>query len=136
MRRANGGYSSVGRALPLQGRCQRFESAYLQVRSIAQLVEHLPYKQNVNGSSPFIPNFLLTQLIRGAFVFVLRRCFEETPGSYFFEIRRGYCIMVVPLPSKQEARVRFPLPAFFDSSVVEQSAVNRLVVGSNPTRGA
>ena len=23
------GYSSVGRALPLQGRCQRFESAYL-----------------------------------------------------------------------------------------------------------
>ena len=24
------GYSSVGRALPLQGRCQRFESAYLQ----------------------------------------------------------------------------------------------------------
>ena len=53
----NGGYSSVGRALPLQGRCQRFESAYLQVRSIAQLVEHLPYKQNVNGSSPFIPNF-------------------------------------------------------------------------------
>ena len=27
----NGGYSSVGRALPLQGRCQRFESAYLHI---------------------------------------------------------------------------------------------------------
>ena len=24
------GYSSVGRALPLHGKCQRFESAYLQ----------------------------------------------------------------------------------------------------------
>jgi hypothetical protein len=27
--RVRWGYSSVGRALPLQGRCQRFESAYL-----------------------------------------------------------------------------------------------------------
>jgi hypothetical protein len=29
------GYSSVGRALPLQGRCQRFESAYLHPNLIA-----------------------------------------------------------------------------------------------------
>ena len=29
---------------------------------------------------------------------------------------RRYCIMVVPLPSKQEAGVRFPLPAFLKKS--------------------
>ena len=27
--------------------------------SIAQLVEHLPYKQNVSGSSPFTPNLTI-----------------------------------------------------------------------------
>ncbi len=48
---------------------------------IAQLVELLPYKQNVSGSSPFVLNLIL------------------------------------------------------NSSKVEQSAVNRLVVGSNPTWG-
>jgi hypothetical protein len=34
------GYSSVGRALPLQGRRQRFESAYLQP-SLSVLLGHI-----------------------------------------------------------------------------------------------
>jgi hypothetical protein len=34
---------------------------------------------------------------------------NEIPASP--DNQRRYCIMVVPLPSKQEAGVRFPLPA-------------------------
>ena len=32
--------------------------------SIAQLVEHLPYKQNVSGSSPFTPNKVIHWIIQ------------------------------------------------------------------------
>ena len=36
----------------------------------------------------------------------------------------------------QTRHIRAPLSEFLSSSVVERSAVNRLVVGSNPTSGA
>jgi hypothetical protein len=40
------GYSSVGRALPLQGRCQRFESAYLHL--LKSLVLYFLYIKNIH----------------------------------------------------------------------------------------
>ena len=52
----------------------------------------------------------------------------------------GCSLMAKPQPSKLMLWVRFPSPAPFllihSSSVVELSAVNRSVVGSNPTCGA
>jgi hypothetical protein len=40
-----GGYSSVGRALPLQGRCQRFESAYLhQIKNERTVMPLYPFQ--------------------------------------------------------------------------------------------
>ena len=56
--------------------------------SIAQLVEHLPYKQGVTGSSPVVSTILLVsgpvvQLVRTLACHARGRRFEPVPGRHF-----------------------------------------------------
>ncbi len=53
----NSGCSAVGSAPALGAGCREFESLHSDhiYGSIAQLGEHLPYKQGVTGSSPVVP---------------------------------------------------------------------------------
>ena len=59
---------------------------------IAQLGEHLPYKQEVIGSSPIAPTIFLLKIIYGPVVQLVRtlachargRRFEPVPGRHFF----------------------------------------------------
>ena len=64
---------------------------------IAQLGEHLPYKQGVTGSSPVVPTIFLygpvVQLVRTLACHARGRRFEPVPGRHFF-IRRKFNIMV------------------------------------------
>ena len=65
--------------------------AMLRDGSIAQLGEHLPYKQGVIGSSPIVPttffikNFygLVAQLVRALACHARGRGFEPLPGRHF-----------------------------------------------------
>ena len=52
--------------------------------SIAQLGEHLPYKQRVTGSSPVVPtiNGLVVQLVRTLACHARGRGFEPHPGRH------------------------------------------------------
>ena len=52
---------------------------------IAQLVEHLPYKQEVIGSSPIAPTIfgLVVQLVRTLACHARGRRFEPVPGRHF-----------------------------------------------------
>ena len=51
--------------------------------SIAQLGEHLPYKQRVIGSSPIVPtNGLVVQLVRTLACHARGRGFEPHPGRH------------------------------------------------------
>ena len=62
--------------------------------SIAQLGEHLPYKQEVIGSSPIAPTIsffdykpiygLVVQLVRTLACHARGRRFEPVPGRHFF----------------------------------------------------
>ena len=56
--------------------------------SIAQLVEHLPYKQGVTGSSPVVPTKLLygpvVQLVRTLACHARGRRFEPVLGRHIF----------------------------------------------------
>ena len=53
--------------------------------SIAQLGEHLPYKQRVTGSSPVVPtNGPVVQLVRTLACHARGRRFEPVPGRHFF----------------------------------------------------
>ena len=54
---------------------------------IAQLGEHLPYKQGVIGSSPIVPTIfygLVVQLVRTPPCHGGGRGFESHPGRHFF----------------------------------------------------
>ena len=53
--------------------------------SIAQLGEHLPYKQGVIGSSPIVPttNGPVVQLVRTLACHARGREFESHPGRHF-----------------------------------------------------
>ena len=54
---------------------------------IAQLGEHLPYKQGVTGSSPVTPTIffgLVVQLVRMPACHAGGRRFEPVPGRQFF----------------------------------------------------
>ncbi len=53
--------------------------------SIAQLGEHLPYKQRVIGSSPIVPTIfgLVAQLVRALACHARGRGFEPHPGRQF-----------------------------------------------------
>ncbi len=80
--------------------------------SIAQLGEHLPYKQRVIGSSPIVPtNGLVVQLVRTLACHARGRGFESHPGRHM----RHYFASVAQL--------------------VEQGTENPRVVGSIPTGG-
>ena len=52
--------------------------------SIAQLGEHLPYKQGVTGSSPVVPTTdgLVVQLVRTLACHARGRGFESHPGRH------------------------------------------------------
>ena len=53
--------------------------------SLAQLGEHLPYKQRVIGSSPIVStNGLVVQLVRTPPCHGGGRGFESHPGRHFF----------------------------------------------------
>ena len=79
--------------------------------SIAQLGEHLPYKQRVTGSSPVVPttNGPVVQLVRTLACHARGRRFEPVPGRHF--------------------------PFAFVAQLVEQRTENPRVVGSIPTEG-
>ena len=56
---------------------------------LAQLVEHLPYKQGVTGSSPVVPTIyfvygLVVQLVRTLACHARGRGFEPHSGRHFF----------------------------------------------------
>ena len=53
--------------------------------TIAQLGEHLPYKQGVTGSSPVVPTIvgLVVQLVRTLACHARGRGFEPHPGRHF-----------------------------------------------------
>ena len=115
------GSSSVGRAPPCQGGGSEFEprNPLQQSRkrlcgSIAQLGEHLPYKQRVRGSSPFAPTNpgglfgSVVQLVRTLACHARGRGFESLPSRHQF------------------ASV---------AQSVEQRTENPRVVGSIPTGG-
>ena len=53
--------------------------------SLAQLGEHLPYKQRVTGSSPVVPTIigLVVQLVRTLACHARGRGFEPHPGRHF-----------------------------------------------------
>ena len=54
--------------------------------SIAQLGEHLPYKQRVTGSSPVVPtNGPVVQLVRTLACHARGRRFEPVPGRHFLK---------------------------------------------------
>ena len=56
-----------------------------QYGSIAQLGEHLPYKQRVIGSSPIVPTIFgpVVQLVRTLACHARGRGFESHPGRHF-----------------------------------------------------
>ena len=81
-----------------------------RVGSIAQLGEHLPYKQGVTGSSPVVPtNGPVVQLVRTLACHARGRGFEPHPGRH------------CPFASVAQS--------------VEQGTENPRVVGSIPTGG-
>ncbi len=81
--------------------------------SIAQLGEHLPYKQRVTGSSPVVPtNGPVVQLVRTLACHARGRGFEPHPGRQLF--------------SSEDA---------FVAQLVEQRTENPRVDGSIPSEG-
>ena len=69
--------------VPSQG--FRQSPAKKNVGSIAQLGEHLPYKQRVIGSSPIVSTIgLVVQLVRTLACHARGREFESHPGRHFF----------------------------------------------------
>ena len=59
--------------------------------SIAQLGEHLPYKQRVIGSSPIVPIHygLVVQLVRTLACHARGRGFESLPGRHFLKSNKA-----------------------------------------------
>ena len=63
------------------------EAAAKAVGSLAQLGEHLPYKQRVTGSSPVVPTHNLgpvAQLVRAPACHAGGRGFEPLPGRHTY----------------------------------------------------
>ena len=81
------------RASPCHGEGRRFESdlgrfiGMIKLGILAQLGEHLPYKQRVTGSSPVVPtNGPVVQLVRTLACHARGRRFEPVPGRHFAQI--------------------------------------------------
>ena len=87
--------------------------------SIAQLGEHLPYKQRVIGSSPIVPTIRgpVVQLVRTLACHARGQGFESPSGRHF------YIFFIQPLLYASVAQL------------VEQGTENPRVVGSIPTGG-
>ena len=85
--------------------------------SIAQLGEHLPYKQRVIGSSPIVPTIRgpVVQLVRTLACHARGQGFESPSGRHFYIIQ--------------------PLLYASVAQLVEQGTENPRVVGSIPTGG-
>ena len=83
---------------------------------LAQLGEHLPYKQRVIGSSPIVPTTFgpVVQLVRTLACHARGQGFESPSGRHFFCRRSGYASV---------------------AQLVEQGTENPRVVGSIPTGG-
>ena len=84
--------------------------------SIAQLGEHLPYKQRVIGSSPIVPtiNGPVVQLVRTLACHARGQGFESPSGRHFSKPLAVYASV---------------------AQLVEQGTENPRVVGSIPTGG-
>ena len=94
-----------------------WESLVYIYGSIAQLGEHLPYKQGVIGSSPIVPtNGLVGQWVRTLACHARGRGFESHPGrqTLFCSLRPEFASV---------------------AQLVEQRTENPRVVGSIPTGG-
>ena len=74
------------------------------VGSIAQLGEHLPYKQGVTGSSPVVPTIfgLVVQLVRTLACHARGRGFESHPGRQFFLIRGRFASVAQSVEQRTE----------------------------------
>ena len=58
--------------------------------TIAQLGEHLPYKQGVTGSSPVVPtNGPVVQLVRTLACHARGRQFEPDPGRHYASVAQS-----------------------------------------------
>ena len=90
--------------------------------SIAQLGEHLPYKQRVIGSSPIVPTTYgpVVQLVRTLACHARGQGFESPSGRHF---------------SVRHLRKTVPLRFASVAQLVEQGTENPRVVGSIPTGG-
>ena len=84
---------------------------------LAQLGEHLPYKQRVIGSSPIATTMFygpVVQLVRTLACHARGRRFEPVPGRHFFYLKIEYASI---------------------AQLVEQGTENPRVTGSIPVRG-
>ena len=101
--------------------------------SIAQLGEHLPYKQRVTGSSPVVPTTIpgpVAQLVRAPACHAGGRGFEPLPG-------RQYALVAQSVEQQTEnLRVGGSIPpqgtVCGSSSVVECHLAKVDVAGPNP----
>ena len=105
------------RAPPCHGGGREFESLLGRLYGIiAQLGEHLPYKQRVIGSSPIVPTTFgpVVQLVRTLACHARGQGFESPSGRHFFCRRSGYASV---------------------AQLVEQGTENPRVDGSIPSGG-
>ena len=67
--------------------------------SIAQLGEHLPYKQEVTGSSPVVPTIFgpVVQSVSTPACHAGGRRFESVPGRQITHRSRAYALLYMPL---------------------------------------
>ncbi len=72
----------------------------MRIGGLAQLGEHLPYKQRVTGSSPVTPTIiiygLVVQLVRTLACHARGREFESLPGRHFLQRINIWRRMAVP----------------------------------------
>lgn len=80
------------RAPPCHGGGRRFESDLGRYYGVlAQLGEHLPYKQRVTGSSPVVPTTFgpVVQLVRTLACHARGRQFEPDPGRHYASVAQS-----------------------------------------------
>ena len=129
------------RAPPCHGGGRGFESRLGRSGSLAQLGEHLPYKQRVTGSSPVVPtNYFVTgkEICLSTIIIILhsRRAELEKFEVIFFN---GRVVQLVRTLACHARGRRFdPDPGRQFASVaqsVEQGTENPRVIGSIPIGG-